>query len=98
MEPTKQTLLVGGLLVDVYSHPTSSTSSTDPIHALFFLHGRSESAQEAHLVDTVKVIFNESYGSGSGVSGEMKKDLIVVAFVSHSLLRLCKEGKGADGW
>ncbi|KAG2105169.1 Alpha/Beta hydrolase protein [Suillus cothurnatus] len=80
MEPTKQTLLVGGLLVDVYSHPTSSTSSTDPIHALFFLHGRSESAQEAHLVDTVKVIFNESYGSGSGVSGEMKKDLIVVAF------------------
>jgi len=32
------------------------------------------------------------------VSGEMKKDLIVVAFVSHSLLRLCKEGKGADGW
>ncbi|KAG2105189.1 Alpha/Beta hydrolase protein, partial [Suillus cothurnatus] len=51
-----------------------------PIHALFFLHGRSESAQEAHLVDTVKVIFNESYGSGSGVSGEMKKDLIVVAF------------------
>ncbi|KAG1847600.1 Alpha/Beta hydrolase protein [Suillus subluteus] len=77
MEPTKQTLLVGGLLVDVYSHPTSSSSSTDPIHALFFLHGRFESAQEKHLVDTVKSIFDESYGSGGG---ERKKDLIVVAF------------------
>lgn len=81
MEPTKQTLLIGGVLVDVYSHPTSSPSSIDPIHALFFLHGRSESAQEKYLVDTVKVIFGESYGSGVG--GERKKDLIVVAFVSH---------------
>ncbi|KAG1836212.1 hypothetical protein DFJ58DRAFT_917733 [Suillus subalutaceus] len=53
MEPTKQTLLVSGLLVDVYSHPTSSPSSTDPIHALFFLHG---SAQDNNIVNTIKVI------------------------------------------
>ncbi|KAG1847598.1 hypothetical protein F4604DRAFT_1594399 [Suillus subluteus] len=79
MEPTKQTLLVGGLLVDVYSHPTSSPSSTDPIHALFFLHGRFGSAQESYVVNIIKAIFDDSYGPGSG-GGERKKDLIAVAF------------------
>ncbi|KAG1764184.1 Alpha/Beta hydrolase protein [Suillus placidus] len=87
MEPTKQTLLIGGLLVDVYSHPGATSSSTDqnpttdsniPIHALFFLHGRTESAQYKYVVDIVKVIFDESYGSLGGE--ERKKDLIVVAF------------------
>lgn len=78
MEPTKQTLLIGGLVVDVYSNTTSSPSSTDPVHALFFLHGRFGSAQETYVVDTIKVIFGESYESGVG--GERKKDLIVVAF------------------
>ncbi|KAG1836211.1 Alpha/Beta hydrolase protein [Suillus subalutaceus] len=66
MEPTKQTLLVGGLLVDVYSHPTSRPSSTDPIHALFFLHGRFGSAQESYVVNIIKAIFDESYGPGIG--------------------------------
>ncbi|KAG1847590.1 hypothetical protein F4604DRAFT_1594397 [Suillus subluteus] len=79
MEPTKQTLLVGGLLVDVYSHPTSSPRSTDPVHALFFLHGRFGSAQDSNVVNTIKAIFDESYGPGSG-GGERKKDLIAVAF------------------
>jgi pimeloyl-ACP methyl ester carboxylesterase len=75
MELSKQTLFIGGHLVDVYSHPTSS--STNPIHALFFLHGRFDSAQEKYVVDTVKSIFDESY---AGVGGERKKDLIVIAF------------------
>ncbi|KAG2338002.1 hypothetical protein BDR05DRAFT_992767 [Suillus weaverae] len=87
MEPTKQTLLIGGLLVDVYSHPGATSSSTDqnpttdsdiPIHALFFLHGRTESAQYKYVVDIAKVIFDESYSSLGG--GERKKDLIIVAF------------------
>jgi hypothetical protein len=79
MEVAKQTLLIGGLPVDVYSHPTSSSSSTNPIHALFFLHGRFDSAQDKYIADIVKVIFDESYAGG-----ERKKDLIVVAFVSRS--------------
>ncbi|KAG2338000.1 hypothetical protein BDR05DRAFT_894343 [Suillus weaverae] len=79
MEATKQTLLVGGLLVDVYSHPTvtSNSSSTDsdiPIHALFYLHGRFGSAQEQYVVDAVKGIFDDSY---TGVGGERTKDLIM---------------------
>lgn len=79
MELAKQTLLISGLLVDVYSHPTSNSnsSSTNPIHALFFLHGRFGSTQHKDVVDTVKVIFDETY---AGVSGERKKDLIIVAF------------------
>lgn len=79
MELAKQTLLIGGLLVDVYSHPTSSStsSSTKPIHALFFLHGRFGSAQDKYYVDIVKAIFDECH---AGVGGERKKDLIVVAF------------------
>ncbi|KAG2046848.1 alpha/beta-hydrolase [Suillus hirtellus] len=77
MEPTKQTLPIGGLLVDVYSHPTSTSSSTHPIHVLFFLHGRFGSAQDEYMVNAVKVIFAESYGLGGG---ERKKDLIVVTF------------------
>lgn len=80
MELAKQTLSVGGLPVDVYSHPTSSSSSS-PIHALFFLHGRFGSAQKKYVVDIVKGIFDKSY---TGVGGERKKDLIVVAFVSRS--------------
>ncbi|KAG2151239.1 Alpha/Beta hydrolase protein [Suillus bovinus] len=77
MEPTKQTLLIGGLPVDIYSHPTSTSSSTHPIHVLFFLHGRLGSAQVQYVLDIVKAILNESYKSGGG---ERKKDLIVVAF------------------
>ncbi|KAG2151240.1 Alpha/Beta hydrolase protein [Suillus bovinus] len=76
MEPTKQTLLIGGLLVDVYSHPTSTSSSTHPVHVLFFLHGRFGSTQDQNVVGTVKAIFDKTYGSGGG---ERKKDLIVVA-------------------
>ncbi|KAG2105168.1 Alpha/Beta hydrolase protein [Suillus cothurnatus] len=79
MEPTKQTLLIGGLPVDIYSHPTSSSTSTDPVHALFLLHGRFGSAQVEYLVNTTKVIFDESYSSESG-GEERKKDLIIVAF------------------
>ncbi|KAG0700568.1 Alpha/Beta hydrolase protein [Suillus ampliporus] len=75
MDPSKQTLLVGGLVVDVYSHP-SATDPTTPIHALFFLHGRYGSAQRPYVIDTIKTIVN--YGSGG--ASPRKKDLIVVAF------------------
>ncbi|KAG0700567.1 Alpha/Beta hydrolase protein [Suillus ampliporus] len=77
MEPSKQTLLVGGLIVDVYSHP-SATDPTIPIHALFFLHGRLGSAQVPYFVNSIKTIFNVNYGSAN--PSPRKKDLIVVAF------------------
>ncbi|KAG1726606.1 Alpha/Beta hydrolase protein [Suillus lakei] len=86
MEPTKQTLLIGGLLVDIYSHPRSTSTSPTidsdiPIHALFFLHGRFGSTQHKYVVDTVNAIFDVSY-AGDGIAGGRgrKKDLIVVAF------------------
>ncbi|KAG0700566.1 Alpha/Beta hydrolase protein [Suillus ampliporus] len=77
MDPSKQTLVVGGLLVDVYSNP-SATDPTIPIHALFFLHGRLGSAQIPYFVNSIKTIFNVNYGSAN--PSPRKKDLIVVAF------------------
>lgn len=79
MEPSKQTLLVAGLVVDVYSHP-SATDPTVPVHALFFLHGRTGSSQGRDVVTTMKAIFDVTYGSDAS---PRKKDLIVVSFVSH---------------
>lgn len=78
MDPSKQTLLVAGLNVDVYSHP-SATDPTIPIHALFFLHGRGGSAQHRDVVTTVKTVFDVTYRSGAS---PRKKDLIIVSFVS----------------
>ncbi|KAG0700571.1 hypothetical protein DFH29DRAFT_1054639, partial [Suillus ampliporus] len=74
-EPSKQTFIVSGLIVDIYSHP-SATDPTIPIHALFFLgHGRLGSAQIPYFVNT---IFDVKYGSAN--PSPRKKDLIVVAF------------------
>ncbi|KAG0700573.1 Alpha/Beta hydrolase protein [Suillus ampliporus] len=78
MDPSKQTLIVGGLIVDVYSHP-SATDPTIPIHALFFLHGRTGFAQNRDVVTTVKAIFDANYGSAVAASPRTK-DLIMVAF------------------
>ncbi|KAG2139331.1 Alpha/Beta hydrolase protein [Suillus clintonianus] len=89
MDPTKQTLLVGGLVVDVYSHP-SSTDPTIPVHALVFLHGRFGSSQHADVVTTAKAIFDVNYGSGAG--SPRTKDLIIVAFGTD--LRIDVDGHG----
>jgi hypothetical protein len=68
MELAKQTLLVGGHPVDVYSHPTSSSSSssTSPIHTLFFLHGRFGSAQEKYVAILLKVLSMGVMRAGRG--------------------------------
>lgn len=77
MDASKQTLVVAGLNVDVYSHP----SATDPsvsVHALFFFHGRGGFAQDRDIVTTVKAIFDVTYASNAS----RKKDLIIISFVS----------------
>lgn len=78
MDAFKQSLVVAGLNVDVYSHP-SATDPSIPVHALFFLHGRGDSAQHRTVVTTVKTVFDVTYGPDSP---PRKKDLIIVAFVS----------------
>lgn len=78
MDAFKQTLVVAGLNIDVYSHP-SATDPSIPVHALFFLHGRGCSAQHRDVVTTVKTVFDMTYGPDSP---PRKKDLIIIAFVS----------------
>ncbi|KAG0700574.1 hypothetical protein DFH29DRAFT_1054643 [Suillus ampliporus] len=78
MDLSKKTLVVGGLVVDVYSHP-SVTDPNIPIHALFFLHGRYGSTQHRDVVTTVKAIFDVNYKSADGASPRTK-DLIIIAF------------------
>jgi len=76
MDASKQTLVVAGLNVDVYSHP-SATDPSIPVHALFFFHGRGGFAQDRDIVTTVKTIFDVTYGSNAS---SRKKDLIVISF------------------
>ena len=78
MEPTQQTLLVAGLNINVYSHP-SATDHTVPVHVLFFLHGRGRSAQGRDVVTIMKSILDATYGSDASP----RRDLIIVSFVSH---------------
>jgi len=76
MDPSKQTLVVAGLNVDVYSH-LSATDPNIPVHALFFLHGRGCSTQHRDVTTTVKAIFDVTYGSDASPK---KKDLIIICF------------------
>lgn len=66
---------VGGILVEVHSHRDSVDSSL-PVHALFLLHGRTQSTDS--VVPIAKSILESNYGPGAN----RKRDLIIIAYVS----------------
>jgi hypothetical protein len=69
---SKQTFLVGGLPVNVFTSSTTS-SSEKPVLILFMLHGRLETAEGRQYV--VDGLFKD-YPTG------LERDLVVVTFVS----------------
>lgn len=68
-------LLIGGIPVDVYSHPSCATSSL-PVHALFVLHGRTQSAKAVEPI--INGILDYNYSSERV---HRTRDLIAIAFV-----------------
>ncbi|KAJ8520000.1 hypothetical protein ONZ45_g3144 [Pleurotus djamor] len=66
----KRTLLVSGLQVNVYCHP-SALSKKLPVSALFFLHGRTNSMQKTEPI--IKSLVMQAH------SASTQKDLYVIA-------------------
>ncbi|KAI0759565.1 Alpha/Beta hydrolase protein [Trametes elegans] len=74
----KQTLLVGGILVNVFSQPDAATP-TDPVNILFFLHGRTSSADA--LEPQARAILDGVHARRKALApGAKADDLIVVTF------------------
>ncbi|KAG9311766.1 hypothetical protein JVU11DRAFT_8009 [Chiua virens] len=69
------TFIVGGIPVDVHSH-RDAVDSTLPVHALFLLHGRTDSTKS--VVPIARSILEFNYEPGTA----RKKDLIIIAYAS----------------
>ena len=68
-------VVIGGIPVDVYRHPTSIDSSL-PIYALFVLHGRLDMTKNIeHIIDAI-LDYEQR---------DKKRDLIVLAFVHRMI-------------
>ncbi|KAH0834800.1 Alpha/Beta hydrolase protein [Lanmaoa asiatica] len=69
-------IFVGGIPVEVHSH-RDSVDSDLPVHALFLLHGRTNSTHS--VVHIAKSILEINYGSGT----HRKRDLIIIAYANQ---------------
>lgn len=69
MPVSKQTLNVGGIAVHVYSTP-SATDASAPVSVLFFLHGRTGSAQDSEWVAESTLGWIDEQRKASGKSAE----------------------------
>ena len=79
----KETIIVAGLPVHVFSRDSLSTLSGD-VALLFFLHGRTGSSEQVEPV--VNALFKVINGTLAGDSARpLLKELIVVTFVSTSI-------------
>lgn len=78
MTTSKQTYLIGGLPIKVFTL-SSAAASNKPVLVLFFLHGRLETAEEREYV--VEGLFKD-FPSG------LERDLVVVTFVRSLFLLL----------
>ncbi|KAF9818795.1 hypothetical protein IEO21_02575 [Rhodonia placenta] len=74
MPVSKQTLNIGGIAVHVYSTP-SATDASAPVSVLFFLHGRTGSAQDSEWVAESTLEWIDEQRKASGKSAE---DLLIV--------------------
>lgn len=77
MSVSKDTLLVGGINVNVHSLPKTSR----PVAVLFLLHGRLRSSADSEWV--AERILKETAEKESGSS--INFDLLVITFVGHLL-------------
>lgn len=82
MPVSKQTLNIGGIAVHVYSTP-SATDASAPVSVLFFLHGRTGSAQDSEWVAESTLEWIDEQRKASGKSAE---DLLIVTLVSGNQL------------
>ena len=87
----KETLNVAGLLTNVYARSNlrdSDKHSSEPIVALFFLHGRTESADSVDR--TARAAFawvDERLQASSSEQSPHPRDFVVVAIVRSSFTR-----------
>ncbi|KAG8216433.1 Alpha/Beta hydrolase protein [Butyriboletus roseoflavus] len=71
-------IFVGGILVEVHSHRDSANSNL-PVHALFLLHGRTQSTNS--VVHVAKSILEINYGPGT----HRKRDLVIIAYATGTV-------------
>lgn len=72
----KQTLVIGGLLINVYEQPTSN--GQHPLNIVFILHGRGGSSDDVYVDKFVERTWQVLDGQGTA----RKKDVTFVSFVS----------------
>lgn len=90
-EPTRQTLVVAGLTVDVHAQP-KATRPDAPVAVMFLLHGRNGSAHR--MGEYITGIFEEVHARRAKYGGEAQ-DLFIVTIVS--LKWGCARARRRDG-
>lgn len=69
-------IFVGGILAEIHRHRDSLDSSL-PVHALFLLHGRTQSTES--VAPVAKSILEVNYDPQGA---NRKRDLIIIAYAS----------------
>jgi hypothetical protein len=82
----KQTFVVGGIEVHVYSDRSPDTPQSCPLAVLFLLHGRTSSAAE--LENITNILVQQTHDRRIRSEGGKQLDLIVATFASFPLISL----------
>ncbi|KAI0353314.1 hypothetical protein OH77DRAFT_1438063 [Trametes cingulata] len=91
-EPTRQTFVIAGITVNVYSQPKATKPGT-PVAIMFLLHGRNGSALK--MGEFVTGIFDEVHAHRRKYDGEAQ-DLYIATFVGLAGSRNAGRGARAD--
>ncbi|KZT02542.1 alpha/beta-hydrolase [Laetiporus sulphureus 93-53] len=92
--PIKQTIAVGGITVHVYSQP-NATNAAVPVAVLFFLHGRTGSAQECEWVAQSTLKWTEEQRKSTG---KQAQDLLIVTLDQRNHGARIIDVQANSGW
>ncbi|KAI0635458.1 Alpha/Beta hydrolase protein [Trametes polyzona] len=96
-EPTRQSLVIAGLNVNVYSQ-RNATSPDKPVVIMFLLHGRNGTAHR--MLEFVQGIFEEVYTHRESCRGRGPEahDLYIVTFDHRNHGKRLVDKKANQGW
>ncbi|KZT73578.1 alpha/beta-hydrolase [Daedalea quercina L-15889] len=94
MAPSKQTVVIGGIAVNVYSLP-GATEPSAPVAVLFFLHGRTGKAGDCEWVAHSTLEWTDELRKSAGVQGQ---DLLVVTLDQRNHGDRTVDVRANSGW
>ncbi|KAH9930068.1 Alpha/Beta hydrolase protein [Fomitopsis serialis] len=94
MAPSKETIVIGGITVNVYSLP-GATEPSAPVAVLFFLHGRTGKAGDCEWVAHSTLEWTDELRMSAGVQGQ---DLLVVTLDQRNHGDRTVDQRSNGGW